>query len=562
MTVIRFFWGIIFFYLGCLTSIQAQNFSLKLIGQSDNEQRTLELLYSPTSFNDLNSIETTIETLKTQLYYLGHVQLNLLSLDRQGSEFTAHFDLGPAYKSVAVFGQTAMLEALGYSSAQDPVTNQRYVVVEMSVLEQVLNNISKRISEQSYPFATVQLQNITPMTNLQLRADLVIKNGEKRQLQALKILGYENVPKSYIKHFLNLKPQTPFSLQRIKEKMILLDQLPFVAQKRPAEVLFTQDSTIVYLYLEKIKSNRFDGFLGFGSNETTGNIEFDGFLDLNLVNNLNYGESFALYYKSDEIDQKTLDVNLQMPYLFGTPFGTEINLNLFKKDSTFTTNQQAAKLTYPINDKQQVNLGVRFTASNALSGVEASNLQDFDSEFYELGYRYTKRQNNDLLFPIQNQLEASLSFGQRKGMEITQQRHLKLAGSTILNLNHNNSIFLKLHMEELKSDTYLFNELVRFGGIRSIRGFQENSLFATRLAVLCTEYRYRLGPGLFVHSVMDAGYFQNAQNQDTKVFGFGLGFGLQTNGGVLRLTYANGKTEQLPFDLSNSKVHLSFTSTF
>ena len=41
-----------------------------------------------------------------------------------------------------------------------------------------------------------------------------------------------------------------------------MNQLRFARQLRPAEVLFTQDTTRVYLYLEKIKSNRFDVLLG------------------------------------------------------------------------------------------------------------------------------------------------------------------------------------------------------------------------------------------------------------------------------------------------------------
>ena len=562
MTTARVFLVLALIVCGCFISLEAQNFSLKLQGQSNQEQRILDSLYEPSTYDDLVSIEATVESLKNQLYYLGYVQLKLLSLDKKQDKFTARFDLGPSYSTIAIFGKTELFEALGYALEQDTDTKQRFVVVEMPDLEQTLNKISQNLSRQSYPFARVQLQNIREKNRTQLRADLNVNTGDKRQLQAIKILGYDNVSKSFIKHFLDLKPQTPLDLERIREQMTLVNQLPFVAQKRQAEVLFTQDSTMVYLYLEKIKSNRFDGFLGFGSNETTGNIEFDGYLDLNLINNLNYGESFKLYYKSDEIDQKTLDISLVMPYLFGTPLGAELNLNLFKKDSTFTTAQQAAKLTYPINDKQQVALGVRFTASNILSDNEVSNLEDFDSQFYELGYRYTKRQTNDLLFPIKSRLDFSISYGERQGVETTQQRHLKIAGSSIFNLNSKNSIFLKFHLEDLKSETYLLNELLRFGGIRSIRGFQENSLFAQRFGVLCSEYRYRLGSGLFVHSVMDVGFFQNAQNQDQQIFGFGLGFGLRTSGGVLRLTYANGKTKQRPFDLSNSKVHLSFTSTF
>ena len=84
---------------------------------------------------------------------------------------------------------------------------------------------------------------------------------------------------------MDINLQKPFNLEKMQSKTDLLDQLPFVQQKRPAEVLFTKDSTSIYLYLEKVKSNRFDGFLGFGSDQITGKIEFDGYLDLNLINN-------------------------------------------------------------------------------------------------------------------------------------------------------------------------------------------------------------------------------------------------------------------------------------
>lgn len=542
--------------------INAQEISLKLKGHSPADQEVLESLAAAVIFENVVALESEIEQVQKQLYNRGYISLKYLGLKNEKLEYTAEFELGPAYKSILIFGHSSLFRPLGYTIEKDLDSNQFYVEVPISVLENTLEQLSKTLADKSYAFATLQLQNIQPEDEIKIKAELVIDKGTKRTLQNIKVLGYDKFPPSYIKHFLGIKIRKSFRLERIKSQMELLNQLPFAQQKRPAEVLFTKDSTSVYLYLEKIKSNRFDGFIGFGTDETTGKIEFDGYLDLNLINNLNFGESLKLNYKSDEIDQKTLDIALQLPYLFGTPLGSTLNLNIFKKDSTFTTAQQGIKLFYQLNENQQLGLGIRLQQSNAITNTSDAFIEDFDSQFYEINYNYSKRQKTDLLFPVQRQFEMSVAFGKRSAASELNQRQIRLKGFQILNLNPKNSIFLKVHLEELQSDQYLLNELLRFGGITSVRGFRENSLFATRLGLLCSEYRYRLSPGLFVHSVMDAGYFQDANNTNYQIFGFGFGFGLRSNGGLLRLTYANGKTKNIPFDLSESKVHLNFTSTF
>ena len=140
---------------------------------------------------------------------------------------------------------------------------------------------------------------------------------------------------------------------------------------------------------------------------------------------------------------------------------------------------------------------------------------------------------------------------------------LNLETYKIFNLNPKNSIYTRFNGSLLSSDNYLDNELFRFGGINSIRGFEENSLVANLFGVINTEYRYRLSNGLYVHSVLDAAYFENSlTDAKEKLFGFGFGFGLLTNSGLFRLNYSSGKTENRQFRLSDSKVHISLTATF
>ena len=542
--------------------VHAQELALKINTQIEDNQAVVDNLGYADIFDEMATLEAEVERIKKQLYALGYVELRLIKLTKDQLHHTAELALGPKYSFVDIFEATDTFKTLGFSPQIDPNTNLSFVRVPMERLTHTLEQFSKLLADESYTFATVRLSDIKPNGDKTLRADLIINKGNKRSIQGVNVLGYTKFSRSFIKHFLGIKTQKPFSLERIRAKMELLDQLAFVRQKRPAEVLFTPDTTTVYLYLEKIKSNRFDGFLGFGSNEDTGAIEFDGYLDLTLTNNLNYGESFQLNYKSDENEQKTFDVALDLPYLFGSPIGSTLNLNIFKKDSTFTTTQQRIKLFYPLGDKQQIGVEYRNQQSNVVVENPAVLAEDFDSQFYGLNYQYIKRQKNDVLFPIKSQLNFTAGFGQRSTTETIEQRHLQLKAHHILQLNPKNSIFLKLHVEDLDSKQYLFNELIRFGGINSIRGFEENSLFASSVGVLCSEYRYRLSPSLFVHSIIDAGYMQDAQSNDEQLYGFGFGFGLRTNAGLLRFNYANGKPKNQTFNFSNSKIHLSLTTTF
>jgi len=539
----------------------AQELTLEIKTKVEHNKDIIEKLGYTSNFDSMNTLKQELDVLKKRLNELGYLNVRVLSIDQNDSLVLVFIEMGIKYSHIDIYGHTTYFEKLGYNINKDTQNELYFVHLPFDALQDALKKISILLTDESYAFATVRLNNIRPKSKMLLRADLRINKGQKRTLKDIKVLGYEKFPKSYIKYFLDIKTQKPFSLEKIKRKMDLLEQLSFVQQKRPAEVLFTTDTTTVYLYLEKIKTNRFDGFLGFGSNEETGSVEFDGYLDLTLNNNFNFGESFKLNYKSDENEQKTFDVLFQLPYLFGSPLGSTLNLNIFKKDSTFTNAQQALKMFYQLNDKQQIGVAVFHQQSNVLTET-TSLTKDYKSHFYGLTYQYIKRQKNDVLFPISAKVDISTKFGQRKTKTTTQQRQLQLKGFYTFRLNPKNSIFFKIHLEELDSDEYLYNELIRFGGINSIRGFEENSLFASRVGVLCTEYRYRLGPSLFVHSILDSGYFQSTQRTNEQLFGFGFGFGLRTNAGLLRFNYANGKTKNSPFILSNSKVHLSLTTTF
>ena len=58
--------------------------------------------------------------------------------------------------------------------------------------------------------------------------------------------------------------------------------------------------------------------------------------------------------------------------------------------------------------------------------------------------------------------------------------------------------------------------MIRFGGITSIRGFEENSIYAKIMGVFCSEYRYRFSNDLYVHTVVDSAYYEDINNSSKK----------------------------------------------
>ncbi len=242
-----------------------------------------------------------------------------------------------------------------------------------------------------------------------------------------------------------------------------------------------------------------------------------------------------------------------------------MELRIFRQDSTFITTDQQVRATYQINPTSDSYLGYKaFESSNLLDqAITGSPIEDFESKFLLAGVGYTKQQRNNL-FPIKSELELNTEIGSRD-LKDSKDDQIKLITTInyIFNLNQKNSIYIQNGTKILFSDTFLKNELFRFGGITSIRGFDENSIDANLLTVFNTEYRYQFNSGLYLHTIIDLGYFENETiGLKEKLYSYGIGIGLQSKAGLLKLNIANGNSENQSFNFSNTKIHLALTSRF
>jgi hypothetical protein len=418
------------------------------------------------------------------------------------------------------------------------------------------------LENKGYAKAKAKLYSIEKESHL-ITASLSVNKETKRSINNIVINGYPKFPEGHKKNILRLYKNKTFNQKSLEKIYTDFEKYRFVKQQKYPEILFTKDSTKIYVYLEKAKPNLFDGYLGF-TNDENEKLVVSGYLDLTLNNILNSGEKIALYWKSDGQDQKTFNLSLELPYLFKSPFGMKADLNIFKQDSTFQNTRTNLEIGYYFNYNTRMYLGYQSTESSDIQNINSTTINDFESTFLTSSLEFTNFTNADFLFPEKTNINLKIGSGNRNANSGNEnQFFVSLLAKHNFYLNPKNIIQVKTQNFYLKSNRFITNELYRFGGINSIRGFNENSLQANTLTSLLTEYRYIATTNLYIHTILDFGYFNDTTtNTKENLLGLGFGFGLLTKNGLFNIIYANGSTKNQDAKLSNSIVHISFKANF
>lgn len=397
------------------SEVFGQNLHLKINGDNKAENQVLDSLNYSKTHKDYMSVISEIDTIQKKLYKIGYFEQEKETNKINDSTYEAKFHLNKRYKHVHIYYDKNLVPPSVIKMVSKQVFDS-YFVLPTETIETALNFINSKQTEKGFPFSKLRLANIKIEENGNLKADLIIDSeNNKRIINTIEIKGYEKFPKSFLKYYLKIKPNQLFDLNTIKRKIEQLNNLKFANQIKAPEVLFTKDSTTLYMYIEKSKSNTFYGVLGFGTNEQSNKLDFNGYLNLNLTNNLNYGETFGLLYKSTQSQQKRFEAHLTLPYFFNTPVGVGFQLRIFKQDSTFTTVDQAVRVHYQINANHNVFTSIKATQSNnLLNKTQTANITDYNTNFATFGYQFTKSQHYNLLFPVNININIETGFGKRK----------------------------------------------------------------------------------------------------------------------------------------------------
>ncbi|RKR10861.1 outer membrane protein assembly factor BamA [Flavobacterium sp. 90] len=552
-------------------SCYAQNFHLKINGSTQTQTQTIDSLNYTASHTTIKSLFDELKNTSEKLSKKGYIDNQILETNKTNdSTYTTIIELNRRAKYIHIYiGRNKSF--FGVSE-----TNKDTLIIAYEEIENFLNQKIIDAEKRGFALSKAKLENIEAKNSI-IYADLNFKSEKKRAVNSI-ILNQENnskkdyFPKGHLKQLNKKYLNRTLNQETVKELYNDINSYEFVTQTKYPQILFTSDSTKIYTYIEKRKANTFDGYIGF-SNDENKKLTLNGYLDIALLNTLHAGEQFSLYWKSDGNQQKTFNTKIEIPYIFQSSLGLKAQLNIFKQDSTFQNTKTSIDLGYFINYNTKIYLGYQSTESSDIQNTNNSTISDYKNSYTTSTFEYKKNNSENTLFPKKASINLIIGYGKRntngdpETVDSSPQFYTNSNLSYNFKIDKRNYIYINPQIFYLKSKNYITNELFRFGGINSIRGFSENSLQANFASMLLTEYRYIVSGNLYINSIIDYAIYQDlTQTLNPKkinnLTGIGIGTTIQTPSGLLRINLTNGTENIKEIQLFNTMVSICYNVKF
>lgn len=559
-----------FFFIVFLsfTSYSQKAFQLSFVNENHRE-----FVKNPTtSFKDSVSLVKYVRNLQSSAINKGYLLASVDNFTFSNKIATLDFYLGEKFEEARVsLDQKEMAFIRKHSSLNERFISQ--LAFTPKVLSSTLKSIQRTYLENGYPFVSLQFEDVI-IEGTNMSAELKVDRGKLYVWEEIHVKGDSSIAKNYVSSLLGIKEGDVFDESLLKKIKGRVQQVPFIKEIKPHEILFTKTGAELFVYLKSNPVSSVNGVVGLQPNPVTQRVLFTGELNLKLLNVLKRGELVDVRWQSIRDQTQSLNARMNYPFLFKTSFGLDGNFDLYRRDTSFVELRSTIGVQYFMSHGSYIKAFYQNLQSNVLSGGQNNptyaNLGSTSSNNYGLAYA---RQSLDYLPnpSTGHQFEVTASAGTRS-FQLSDTS--EVVSSLILKGEIDAQVFIPLakrhvlrvanHTEFYNTEEIFQNELFRFGGLTSQRGFDEDELVASTLTTTTLEYRFLLDQNSHVFAFFDQTWYENNSTSylNDLPFGFGTGFSFSTNLGVFSISYALGKQFNNPVLLSNSKVHFGYIAYF
>lgn len=443
------------------------------------------------------------------------------------------------------------------------------------------NKIISNYENNGYPFASIKTDSfeVSPgLVSLRYR----VNSGEIICYDSLEVIGNAKISNGFLKHYLGIVSGKNYSEKKVLQINRLLKDLSFITIEKPQEVYFINNKARVRIFIKQKKANQFNGILGIMPDpKTTGKFLLTGDISLNLLNSFHRNDQIEFSWKKLETSSQNLYAFFQLPYILNKPIGGIASIKLFKKDSTFLTVTSHIGVPFYLTGSNNIGIYYENGSSTMLTTSGLSTLtvlpalSSYNSNIFGIALNYSSVDNK--YSPKKGYLiKLQAGYG-KKSIE----RHPEINPALYNNLQMNsfrNDLFadisnysnlyrkwvLKLRVQSgyINTKKLFKNELYRIGGLSTIRGFDEESIYASEYLIGSSEIRFLFEENSAFFAFYDQAYYKSIDVKNDNPAGFGAGIEFQTKAGIFTFSYALGRQLGNSVQFKTARVHFGFVNRF
>lgn len=556
----------------------------------------LQALKLQTGFSTREARSNYINGITRLLSSKGYPTASVDSITEDGPSTTIHVFLGKQYSWINLIPDGIDKAALEESGFREKEFAGKLLNIQQLLLlqEKILSYHEKK----GYPFAAVFLDSIR-LDDDKMEARLKANKGPLYHIDSIRIFGKGKISKKFLSHYLGIPNGSLYNKEKLDQVTRKMLELPYVQEAQPNDVTMLGTGSVLNLYLDNKRSSQANFLIGFlPSTNESGKLQITADVNLDLKNALNNGENIIFKWQQLQPKSPRLNVGFQQPYIFNSGFGFDFLFDLFKKDSSFLQINAHAGLQYLLSTHQSGKVFVQWQNNFLLgTGVDTNEVKatkklppnidvtavnvGLDYEWNKTDYRLNPRTGNELKITaivgtknikknseILNIKDPAFDYGSLYDSvkSSSYQLRIKLGAVHYFPVGKQATVKTALNGGIYSSPNIFRNELFQIGGYKLLRGFSEESIYATQYAVLTAEYRYRLSLNSFMFAFVDGAWVKNKYqdiNLDNNFIGVGLGLAYETRFGLLNISYAAGKRNDVKLNLREaSKIHFGYVNYF
>lgn len=575
--------GLLFFLILTLCSTASlRSQSIKWRGNPSDTQQFQEVFETPKTIRK-KSVYEALQQAQQTLIGAGYLLASVDSMvsDSLSKQFLVFVSVGEKFLWAKLNPGNVDEGYLSKSGFREKLFNKRIFLPRK--VEVLLKEVLSQYENNGFPFAQISLVN-TQINLHSIEAQLHIDKQKPVFVDTLVFHSDAKIADSYMYRYLGLKNGMAYSEQKFQTIDKNINDIPFLQSSRPAEVVFSNNKARIDVYFQKKNASSFNGLIGFLPDEETGEVTVSGDVKLNLINTFGKAERLKLNWRRLQTNTQELTLDLSIPYLFKTPLGVSGNFEIYRRDSTFNTVNVKGGIQYLFSRGNFLEGYLQNNQSNALTNANLDNVTNLPANSTVAVTSYGMRYVGDFLDYRFNptkgiSLESKVSVGDKKiqppnddftplydSLVLESEIYKARADiSAYLPLIPRTTLKFRMQAGHIINDQLFTNELFRLGGINTLRGFDEEVIFASSFAIPSVEFRYLLERNSYLTAFFDYAWYQRitlSESVSDRPFGFGAGLAFETNAGIFSLFYALGKQFNNPIEFRSGKIHFGFTSLF